>query len=103
MRRRMRSGYWNLQFRFVEPLALAIHARLCVILNFVSDPPKNVEAGLCSDCRRARTILSDRGSSFVMCQLSANDPKFPKYPRLPVLSCVGYLRNAGPRGAQASD
>jgi len=59
----------------------------------VNDPPKNVDAGLCTDCRHARAILSDRGSSFVMCQLSVTDPTFPKYPRLPVLSCTGYLRD----------
>jgi len=57
----------------------------------VSDPPKKKEAGLCSDCRNARTILSDRGSTFLMCQYSAVDPTFPKYPRLPVLFCIAYL------------
>ncbi len=66
-----------------------------------NDPPKVVppkaESGLCSDCRHVRTILSDRGSVFVMCQLSAADPTFPKYPRLPVLSCRGHSRNAVPR------
>ena len=46
--------------------------------------------GLCADCIHARTITSDRGSQFVMCQLSLSDPKFPKYPRLPVLTCNGY-------------
>jgi hypothetical protein len=51
---------------------------------------------LCSDCRNARKIISDRGSIFVMCQLSAVDPTFPKYPRLPILSCAGYARNAEP-------
>jgi len=62
----------------------------------VSEPLKNVEAGLCADCRHARTISSDRGSAFVMCQLSASDPTFPKYPRLPVLSCAGYSRKTTP-------
>jgi len=37
-----------------------------------------------------REIHSDRGSTFYMCQLSATDPRFPKYPRLPVLQCLGY-------------
>jgi len=35
-------------------------------------------------------MKSDRGSTFYMCQLSVTDPAFPKYPRLPVLRCVGY-------------
>jgi hypothetical protein len=33
---------------------------------------------------------SDRGSVFYLCQLSANDARFAKYPRLPVLQCEGY-------------
>ena len=37
-----------------------------------------------------RQLKSDRGSVFYLCQLSATDPSFPKYPRLPVLQCVGY-------------
>jgi hypothetical protein len=78
---------------------------------FVSNSPKSVprknvpagaEAGLCSDCRHARAILSDRGSVFVMCQLSSVDPAFPKYPRLPVVSCPGYSRNAEPPRSPAT-
>ena len=49
-----------------------------------------VSVGLCSDCRCMRQILSDRGSTFYLCERSATDPKFPKYPRLPVLQCAGY-------------
>jgi hypothetical protein len=52
--------------------------------------PDASNRGLCADCVYARTITSDRGSQFVMCQLSLSDPKFPKYPRLPVLTCDGY-------------
>jgi hypothetical protein len=48
-------------------------------------------AGLCADCTHARRIESARGSVFFLCQLSSTDPRFPKYPRLPVLSCPGYL------------
>lgn len=46
--------------------------------------------GLCADCRFVRRIESDRGSVFYMCQRSATDPGFAKYPRLPVLQCAGY-------------
>ncbi|OLB33365.1 MAG: hypothetical protein AUH13_01185 [Acidobacteria bacterium 13_2_20CM_58_27] len=49
-------------------------------------------AGLCADCIHARSVQSDRGSTFLFCELSARDPKFPKYPRLPVLSCEGYRK-----------
>jgi hypothetical protein len=46
--------------------------------------------GLCATCRHVRLIRSDREATFYLCQLSATDPRFPKYPRLPVLSCSGY-------------
>jgi hypothetical protein len=46
--------------------------------------------GLCATCTHSRKIQSDRGSVFFLCKLSETDPAFPKYPRLPVLSCSGY-------------
>lgn len=46
--------------------------------------------GLCAACSHARRIESDRGSVFWLCELSATDPRFPKYPRLPVVACAGY-------------
>jgi hypothetical protein len=55
--------------------------------------------GLCSDCEHARIIRSDRGNVFYLCRLSATDPSFAKYPRLPVLRCPGYkvgARHASP-------
>jgi hypothetical protein len=60
------------------------------MLVLVTNQPQNAQVGLCSDCRHARTITSDRGSTFIMCQHSAVDSTFPKYPRLPVLSCSAY-------------
>ena len=53
---------------------------------------KVANAGLCADCAHVRWIKSDRGSTFVLCELSARDPNFSKYPRLPVLSCSGHER-----------
>jgi len=53
--------------------------------------------GLCDDCQHARPIESAKGSLFLLCRLSESDPRFPKYPRLPVLSCAGYRpKPAGP-------
>lgn len=46
--------------------------------------------GLCASCKHVRLIQSDRGSRFYMCQLAATNPKFSKYPRLPVVRCSGY-------------
>ncbi len=54
--------------------------------------PKNAQTGLCSDCFHARSIESANGSFFILCNLSLTDPRFPKYPRLPVLSCEGYKK-----------
>ena len=49
-------------------------------------------AGLCAECPHARRIESSQGSIFYLCELSHTDPRFPKYPRLPVLSCGGYKK-----------
>jgi hypothetical protein len=48
--------------------------------------------GLCADCRYAQRIESSKGSVFTLCTLSKSNPRFPKYPRLPVLACKGYRR-----------
>jgi hypothetical protein len=37
-----------------------------------------------------RIVPSARGSKFYLCRRSEFDPRFPKYPRLPVLKCTGY-------------
>ena len=34
--------------------------------------------GLCSDCRHARRIETNRGSIFMLCQLSHADPEFAR-------------------------
>ena len=55
--------------------------------------------GLCWTCRHARVVATPRGR-FWLCRLAATDPRFEKYPRLPVLSCDGHEteRNGGPEG-----
>jgi hypothetical protein len=45
--------------------------------------------GLCAECRHADIIRSSR-STFYRCRLSFTDPRFPKYPQLPVLACEGF-------------
>jgi hypothetical protein len=51
-------------------------------------------AGLCASCRHVQRIASARGSRFYLCELSRTDARFPRYPRLPVLTCAGYARDA---------
>jgi hypothetical protein len=48
--------------------------------------------GLCATCTHMRRVESDRGAVFYRCALAESDPRFPKYPRLPVLQCDGYKR-----------
>jgi len=55
------------------------------------NPPN---AGLCADCAHARRIESERSSVFLLCELALTDSRFRKYPRLPVLSCHGYVNKA---------
>jgi uncharacterized protein (TIGR00290 family) len=47
-------------------------------------------AGLCATCLNAKVIVSDRGSVFFRCMLSDQNSDFPRYPRLPVLTCSGW-------------
>jgi len=54
-----------------------------------------VPAGLCETCEHLR-LLASRRSVFVRCGLAEMDPRFPRYPALPVRVCGGY-RPAGPR------
>ena len=62
---------------------------------------RDAKVGLCADCAHAKRIASDRESVFWMCQLSATDSRFAKYPRLPVLSCEGYVQTS--RAAKSTD
>ena len=57
--------------------------------------------GLCADCLHARRVESDRGATFLLCELSVTDPAFPKYPALPVTRCAGYVtKNERIRGSE---
>jgi aryl-alcohol dehydrogenase-like predicted oxidoreductase len=46
--------------------------------------------GLCASCVHRRVVTSSRGSMFILCERSATDPTFPRYPALPVVACRGY-------------
>ena len=54
----------------------------------------SMNAGLCDSCRHQKIIRSGRGSEFSMCLRHKTDPRFPKYPRIPVGRCPGYERRA---------
>ncbi len=52
--------------------------------------------GLCADCRHARRLESKRGSVFLLCGRAAGDPRFSRYPPLPVLRCPGHVPGPPP-------
>ena len=57
------------------------------------DRREEERVGLCIRCKNASVVKSDKGSIFYLCELSTTDPLFPKYPRLPVLTCPGFDPN----------
>ncbi|HWF86450.1 MAG TPA: hypothetical protein VG222_16440 [Vicinamibacterales bacterium] len=46
--------------------------------------------GLCASCAHAQIVTSSKRSIFYLCRLSETDPRFRKYPVLPVCVCSGY-------------
>ena len=45
---------------------------------------------LCETCANVREVVSGRSSVFLLCCLSKNDKRYPKYPPQPVVRCDGY-------------
>jgi hypothetical protein len=56
----------------------------------MSEPGFLLRIGLCSVCAHARLVVSGRGSRFWLCGRSRHDPRFPKYPPLPLYRCAGF-------------
>ena len=55
-----------------------------------------ITAGLCDRCAHQKLVHTRRGSTFSMCLRHRTEPeRYPKYPRLPVLSCAGYSMVSG--------
>jgi hypothetical protein len=46
-------------------------------------------AGLCDRCRHQKVVPTSR-SAFSLCLRSREDPRFPRYPRVPVSVCLGF-------------
>lgn len=61
----------------------------------MGSPPTRPPSGLCDSCRHQKLIRTGRGSEFSMCLRSKDDPRYDKYPRVPVGSCPGYERRPG--------
>lgn len=50
-----------------------------------------IEIGLCKECVHHSLVKNARENEFHLCEKSKTDSSFPKYPRLPVLECKGFL------------
>ncbi len=53
-------------------------------------------AGLCDRCRHQQLVRTGRGSEFSLCRLHKTDPRFRKYPPVPVLRCPGFESATAP-------
>jgi hypothetical protein len=52
-------------------------------------PRRRVGAGLCDHCRHQQVVPTAR-SAFSLCLRSREDPRFPRYPPIPVFACRGF-------------
>jgi hypothetical protein len=50
-----------------------------------------MKPSLCESCRWVREVVTPKGSRFLLCQMSAQDANYPKYPPQPVVYCLGYV------------
>jgi diphthamide synthase (EF-2-diphthine--ammonia ligase) len=52
--------------------------------------PGDPVSGLCASCRWSRRVHTRRGAGFLRCGRADSDPRFARYPRLPVRACDGH-------------
>lgn len=53
-------------------------------------PAHDDRLGLCARCIHAQHILSANGGRFILCLHAKINNDFPKYPRLPMITCEAY-------------
>jgi hypothetical protein len=66
----------------------------------MSGEPERV--GLCLRCVHARVVRTPR-SVFWRCALAETDPRFERYPRLPVIACSGFQPGPRPEGDEPGE
>jgi hypothetical protein len=64
--------------------------------------PAEARAGLCASCRFQRLVVGAR-STFSLCERSLTDARFARYPPLPVVQCIGYVRVAMDEAQEGTD
>jgi len=47
-------------------------------------------AGLCAGCTHPKLNVTRRGTAYLRCLRAEWDDRLVRYPRLPVLGCVGF-------------
>lgn len=61
----------------------------------------DLAVGLCLSCKYARHVEAKETTVYFLCERSLTDPTFPKYPRLPILRCSGYLKSQAAEHGEA--
>jgi propionyl-CoA synthetase len=62
----------------------------------IADPGLGAAPGLCAACRHAKLNRTLRGTAYLRCLRAEWDARLTRYPRLPVLDCVGFEPAADP-------
>jgi hypothetical protein len=60
-------------------------------------------AGLCASCVYVHVIETRQGSRFYRCRRAETDPRYRRYPHLPVLACPGYESGVPPAPARVPE
>lgn len=50
------------------------------------------DPGLCASCLHSKVNQTRRGTAYLRCTRAEWDDRLTRYPRLPVLACVGHER-----------
>jgi hypothetical protein len=58
-------------------------------------PERPERADLCPGCAHVRTVQG-KNSVFLSCRRAQTDPRFPRYPPQPVVSCSGFEPRQSP-------
>jgi hypothetical protein len=58
--------------------------------------PETPEPGMCAACLFVRVNPTRRGTTYLRCGRAAWDARLVKYPRLPVVTCVGFVVRTPP-------
>ena len=53
-------------------------------------PVLPVDPGLCRTCLHASVKATNRGTAYLRCTRAAWDDSLVRYPRLPVIGCIGF-------------